>query len=475
MRAEAARRVRLRKIPAREQVEGEEPFGDFFARSLRRAPALFAVLVAFVLIRATGARAAAVLLLAAGFAILPLTLLRPELGLYALVVNDVNGFDTYYGFSRYIPVSLPFALDAAIAVAILARFGSGRLPRLGYAQNLLIAAYVLLVTLSVAVSPVPTPPAYWTNFQSGFLIRPILYLFVILLVRTPRQLHRFLLVFVAAHAVLMLGSLLDYLQKGGGLYRVSGTLGAINYLSYVCIATLPILIALFAYLRGALSRAAMGALALTTLFVTMQTLSRSGYYSLIATLGFMGWRLSRNPRMLAIAVAFAGLFYLLVPTGLSERLSEVAGVTENSRYYLSRVALRMALGHPLLGVGLHGYEIEFPKYDTESLFGGKHKAAHSVYFGIAASSGFPALLLYVATYAVTLLQTFRVERRYAGARDFRSLGYHLTLGVEGGLFGHLVFGFAGTYADSYYAYMLLALAVVLVRYHKEHPAPAVLV
>lgn len=475
MKEQAARRLPAAKNDHGPNQSAEtESFDSAFARALGRAPFLAAVALAFFLLRTGGFRAGPVLLIVSGIALLPFAFVRPELALYALTLNFVNEFDSYYELQSYFPLSLPILLDLALAAGILLRVAlPGRIPRLTYIQNVFLLAYVSLTIVSILSSPVEVPAGYWARFRTGFLIRPVFYLFIVLLVRSSGELHRFLLVFLSAHSLLMLSCLSDYVQKGGAMYRVTGTLSATNYLSYLCIATLPIVVSLYVRFRDRRSKSFMLALSLVTLFVSLQTLSRSGYYALLAILAFLTLRLARTPRTLLVALAFGAVFYTLIPTGLTERLSEVESLSTTSRYYLSRVGLRMVRDHPILGVGLHAYEHEFPKYDYEQIFQ-KKKSPHNLYIFVAAASGIPALFVYIGIYGTTLYQTWRIQRRYRRLGDFHSLGYGLTVGIQGGLVGHFVFGFAGSYADSYYAFLLLGLAVILVRYHQEHPAPAVL-
>jgi hypothetical protein len=459
----AARIVETAPITA-----AEESFDGFMARNSRRAPLLAGVGILFFLLRSLGLRAGAVILFVASAALVPMSLLRPEVGTYALVMNFVNEWDTYYKLQSYLPVSVPILFDVAITVGIFLHAGGReRLPRMSYAQNAFLLFYVVWVTFSVIASNVHYP-GLWANFRSGFLIRPILYLFLVTLMRTPRQLHRLLLALMLAQSVLMATAMSDYVQKGMTMYRVRGSLSAINYLSYICIVTLPLLVAIFVYLRHRTSKLLVLGLALVTLFVSLQTLSRSGYYALTVTLFFLAYRLSRNPRTLIVSLAFAGLFYLLVPAGLTQRLAEVQSLQRSDRYALSRVASRIAFANPVLGVGWQAYKANFLRYDYEHYFY-KAKEPHSLYLAIAASSGFPALGAYLAMYGLTALQLIWLERVYRAGRRFHDLGYHLAIGLQGALVGHFVFGLAGSYGDSYYAYLVLALSVIVVRYRPTHP------
>jgi len=447
-----------------------ESFDTFLARSVRRAPMLVAPAVAFFLIRATGARAGAVMLLVASIVALPLTMVRPELGLHVLILNFVNEWDTYYKLQSYVPISLPLLFDAAVALGIWMS-AARRTADVGLemVQIPLLFLYVALVTLSVVVSSVSVPNL-WLSFRTGFLIRPAIFLLVIFIVREPKTLHRVLLTLIVAHTFLMATGLSDIIQKGdAALYRVRGTVTAINYLSYLCIVTIAILIGLFVYLRDRLAKYVLGGLGILTIFVSMRTLSRSGYYSFPAPLLFLTARLTRSPRTLFAAAAFGVLFYVMTPEGLSQRLGQVQSFTTSDRYYLSQIALRIAVDHPLLGVGWHAYEKTFMAYDYDHRFY-KPKAPHSLFLAIAARSGFPALGVYLALFGITFAQLIRVENAYHRAGRSSDFGCYLAIALQAALVGHFVFGLAGSYGDSYYGFFVLALSFVLIRHHRRPQA-----
>ena len=444
-----------------------ESFEEMLTRNLGRAPLLIGIGLAFVAIRAVGARAGGVLLALASAVLVPVSFVRPDIGAYAMVVNFVNEFDSYYDLRQYTYLSVPILLDAGISVGIyLTVVAARRLPRLAYTQNVMLLVYVLLVCLSVLLSPVAWPNDLWASFRTNFLIRPVFFLFLIVLIRTPDRLQRLLLTWLIAHSLLMAFALSDFVQKDLVAYRVAATVKETNYLSYICMTTLPILLAVGSYFRSLLPRLAVLGLGVVTLFVSLHTLSRGGYIALALTVGFFTIRFSRNPQMMLSALVFLALFYLMMPAELSERLSEVHTLAETDRYKIGRVALRMALDNPLFGAGWFAFNTSFMRYDYEHEF--THPTTpHSIYLSIAASSGFPALFAYLVVYMLTFVQVERVVQKYRRARDVQSFGYFLALGVEGALIGHFAFGTTGAYGDSYYAFLLLALAVIVVRYHED--------
>jgi O-antigen ligase len=447
-----------------------ESFEEMLTRHLARAPLLIGVGLAFVAIRAIGARAGSVLLALASVVLVPVSFVRPDVGVYALVFNFVNELDSYYDLQSYTYFSVPILLDVAVSVGIYSTVISvRRLPRLSYTQNVLLLVYMALVCLSILFSSVAWPNSLWANFRTNFLIRPVFFFFLLVLIRTPQRLQRLVLTWLVAHSLLMAFALSDFLQKNVVVYRVAATVKETNYLSYICMTTLPILLAVGTYFRAQLPRIAVLGLGVVTLFVSLHTLSRGGYLALAMTVAFFSIRFSRNPQMMLSALLFLVLFYLLMPAELSERLAEVHSLAETDRYKIAQVGMRMVLDHPVFGVGWFAFGSSFMRYDYDHQF--THPSQpHSIYMSIAATSGIPALVVYLAMYLVTLAQVEGVVQKYRRARDLQSFGYFLALGVEGALIGHFAFGMTGSYSDSYYAYLLFALAVILIRYHEDPAA-----
>jgi O-antigen ligase len=458
-------------VPTATSVRGnDESFEEMLIRNLGRAPLLIGVGLAFVAIRAIGARAGAVLLALSSAVLVPISVVRPEIGAYALIFNNVNELDSYYDLRSYTYFSVPILLDVAISVGIYwTVVAPRRLPRLAYSQTMMLLVYVVLVCLSILFSPVAWPNDLFATFRTSFLIRPILFFFLIVLVRTPDRLQRLVLTWFIAHALLMTFALSDFLQKNLVAYRVAGTVKETNYLSYICMTTLPILLAVGTYFRSQVPRIGVLGLGVVTLFISLHTLSRGGYLALAVTGGFFVIRFSRNPQMMLSALLFLALFYLMMPAELSERFAEVQSLAETDRYKIGRVALRMALDNPFFGVGWFAFASSFMRYDYEHEFTHPQQP-HSIYLSIAGSTGFPALFAYLAVYFLTFVQVERVVQKYRRARDLQSFGYFLALGVEGALIGHFTFGMTGAYGDSNYAYLLLALAIILVRHHEDPKA-----
>ncbi|MGQ9902394.1 MAG: O-antigen ligase family protein [Fimbriimonadales bacterium] len=129
------------------------------------------------------------------------------------------------------------------------------------------------------------------------------------------------------------------------------------------------------------------------------TASRLGMLAFLGAaalfLGLTGaWGLLRRDfviRLAVVGVLLTGVFWLSTPA--TQRLTPQAA-TQDVHSGAFRVetwkgALRMALAHPLLGVGTGAFEWQYPRYASV----GYTRAAHNTYLELAAEAGLPALLL----------------------------------------------------------------------------------
>jgi probable O-glycosylation ligase (exosortase A-associated) len=159
------------------------------------------------------------------------------------------------------------------------------------------------------------------------------------------------------------------------------------------------------------------ALPLTVITVAL-TRSRGGFLSVSTAIGLLLWR-SRNRLngiLVGVMVAFVGL--LLMPEDFKTRLMTILEPTKEgsaaSRLRAWGIATRMALDHPIFGVGMYKFKDHFRQYSIEPV--GDVIVAHSSYFQIWAECGTPALLLYFSLILSTFWTCWRVraeaQRRY---------------------------------------------------------------
>jgi probable O-glycosylation ligase (exosortase A-associated) len=144
------------------------------------------------------------------------------------------------------------------------------------------------------------------------------------------------------------------------------------------------------------------------------TRSRGGFLSVSAAIGALVWR-SRS-RLLGIAVAcvVALAALLAAPAEYKERLLTILEPSKegsaSSRLRAWGIATRMALDHPVLGVGMYKFRQHFPQYSLRAVGRDEIIVAHSSYFQIWAECGTPALLLYFSLIFGSFMTCWRVRR-----------------------------------------------------------------
>jgi O-antigen ligase len=152
---------------------------------------------------------------------------------------------------------------------------------------------------------------------------------------------------------------------------------------------------------------------------TFLTQSRGGLIAL-AVVGVAALLLARRrpAARCALLVAF-GAFITLAPAGLWQRFENIriSGSPLNgdetaarARLELIVAGLGMVDSHPLLGVGLDGFKAAAPGYDPRLRDSGTQYIAHNTYLQVAAETGLPGLLLYIALMAVDFGNCRAAER-----------------------------------------------------------------
>jgi O-antigen ligase len=198
--------------------------------------------------------------------------------------------------------------------------------------------------------------------------------------------------------------------------------------------------------EGRLLWRTVGALTAVSLAgATFLTQSRGGLIAL-AVVGLAALlRARRRPAArCALLVAFGGLL-ALAPAGLWQRFESIklSGSPLNgdetaaqARLELIVAGLSMVESHPLLGVGLDGFKAAAPSYDPRLRESGTQYIAHNTYLQVAAETGLPGLLLFVALMAAGFGNCRAAERC---ARDRALAGF--TAAIRLALLAYVVAGF----------------------------------
>lgn len=145
-------------------------------------------------------------------------------------------------------------------------------------------------------------------------------------------------------------------------------------------------------------RATKAAVCLSLVTIAL-THSRGAYLAVMITALWMAWRSGHIVRAAAGLAAAAGLFVLLVPESVVERLASIGDTQDssrNARLAAWSTAMRMIGDNPLFGVGLRNFQPRYAEYSTVPLQPTSTTyVAHNSYLQIWAESGSFAFVAYL--------------------------------------------------------------------------------
>ena len=170
-----------------------------------------------------------------------------------------------------------------------------------------------------------------------------------------------------------------------------------------------------------LMRLILAFMGLSSVIVIYETIAKQGYFAFIAGIGlvlilwlFITKRKALGVAATGIGIAGGGLIALgLINSGPLASYLYKGSLEARGIYW--RAAMRMLLEHPLFGVGMDAYPDWFRRArDADYIaknFYSYSNTAHNVYLDIAASGGFPLVIIYCALVALVIISIVRVVKR----------------------------------------------------------------
>ena len=272
--------------------------------------------------------------------------------------------------------------------------------------------------------------------------------------------------------------------------RVAGPIGEPNSFAQMMVVVVPLALERLVNERRRVVRLAAAGAAVACGTTTILTFSRGALLSLVVVLGLFVVR--HPPRIRHVVITGALLLALvpLLPSAYTARATSVMEVLPGSgrpsgdeviqaRSTLMTIAVDMVRDHPLLGVGLGNYVVNFPEYNRRhGLPPYLGMAPHNLYLEIAAETGLVGLGLW----SLIVLSAFRglttAKRRSddAEGEDLKGLAEGLGLALVGFLVNSLFLH--GSYPMAFWLLVALSLAAGQVRsgspaaQDATEPAPA---
>ncbi len=224
------------------------------------------------------------------------------------------------------------------------------------------------------------------------------------------------------------------------MWRPGGATGDANYFALDACLIIPVAFLLIWRSRVRWERIfALGCLVITILATTVGA-SRGGFIAIAVA---AVWLILHSPRRLRNFVVLIILItppLLLLPMSPMQRLmhpkaSDVTGQVD--RYASWKAGLRMIERHPVMGIGLGEFKPQMLKYADPGV--GFSSIAHNTYIEVAAETGLPNFIVFLAMLFFTYRTLSRVRRRASDSGP--PLVYLAATGIQAGFVGFLVGAF----------------------------------
>ncbi len=273
----------------------------------------------------------------------------------------------------------------------------------------LLLVFLGLLALSVVVSD---------SSLAAFDMFRALFEYILLFIALARQAHslpRLKALFLTIVAVNIVVALLtpSLLTSQERQYIASGNfLGDAN--DFALSVNVAITLCLFLVFESTARRQIVNiSLLLFLIFIVVVTQSRGGTVALMAV-GFYYWiKGSNRLRTLGLAVAAGLIVAILAPPTYWQRMNDIVNTREGSaagRLEAWSGGLRMALDHPLFGVGAGRFAFAYgSEYRTSPTT--PYQTAHSIYFLNLGELGFPGLFILIAIISANFVANAQLGRQ----------------------------------------------------------------
>ncbi|MFO7653431.1 MAG: O-antigen ligase family protein [Candidatus Krumholzibacteriia bacterium] len=418
---------------------------------------------------------------------------EPNFVIYGMFLVFVLARYMQWGYRREIFAVTRFELLlGVILLCACVLIAATRPVQLRDGARLIYAILALYVVLAIQVPFAYDPPAAERGFTEGVVKHSFLTVFMLILIRSPRQYKLFVLTWLLACFYVYQESTRGLI--GGGLYwqnqgimRLHGAVPIYhhpNSLGAFAVDALPFVFYLFIPARKLLVRAWFVAILVLGAVCVVYSGSRSAYLALVGFVLFVWGMSKQKTKALLIGLLVLPVLVVLVPDQYVGRFESIGGDSTTGRSREARLALmedawQLFLQNPL-GTGLEA----FPKlrYDT---YGANAQYTHNLYLEILVATGIQGLIVFsififalvdalkrAKTRTEALIRTVRrsAARLPSGQHEFAGtllndllLARGMVLGCLGFLVMHLLMGMFGHDLLYVYWWFLAGNAFVLLR------------
>jgi O-antigen ligase len=356
-----------------------------------------------------------------------------------------------------------------VAVAMLAIFIptqlalEGNLTARPREVNLLLLLFVIGV---ISIPQATSPGEAWKTLNEVLLKTTIVFIVMVNAMRTERRLTGFILLSLAAGVFMSVAAITGYAAGRFGERATVATqsmFGDPNSFALYLVTMIPLAIVLLFRTPNIVKKALYASGALIMIAGVFATLSRGGFLGLVAIGAVLVWKLGRRNRLAGAALLVTAVVatMLFAPGGYGARVASIfdpsldpVGSATARQDTLTR-SIWVALGSPLLGVGLGNY----------SIVGIRGAVNHNAFAQVATEMGLVALVIYILFMIMSLKRLRQIERETSKERH-HSRFYYLSVGLQASVVGYMVSSFFLSVAYEWYVYSLVACAVCLRRIYQ---------
>ncbi|MBI1879543.1 MAG: O-antigen ligase family protein [Chloroflexi bacterium] len=373
---------------------------------------------------------------------------RPELGAFILVVSVYNNMLSVVIDQGFPGINKP--LIALVFLGVMAHLlVSLKFPRFRHIEWLLLAyGGVWLISIFVAQDQEAATKMVTDEFLKDFVI--MLCIIYTLESKPTGWKWAVWLVVLSAAVLAALGTYqvlsdntdqtffgfskfleAQIVQNAADGNRLIGPLSDPNYYGQILVAALPL--ALYRILdekKLALKLVATLS-ALLLVFAVLNTYSRGAFLGMMVVLGLIAIERRVNLWLILLFISATLVMRPFLPAGFSERLETLSLFTNDNASVRSEVSfkgrssemqagLQMFADHPILGVGIANYAVNYQDY--ASRIGLEHRTedrqAHSLYLEIAAETGLLGIVTFSALFVSWMVGLHQARRKLKILSDY---------------------------------------------------------
>jgi putative inorganic carbon (hco3(-)) transporter len=403
------------------------------------------------------------------FAIIPVCLVRPWLGIIAWYwLGIMNPHRNTWDFAY----TMPFAILIGGATLFGLLFARDR--KLIPWNRELVLMVILMVYFTFTTLFAWAPTEAWVQWQKVFKI--ILMTIVATMLIYGRDRIRTIMWTIVISIGFYGVKGFFFVLRSGGAERVQGPDGSFlegnTFIGLAFTMVVPLMIMMARAEHKVWFKRFLYGMAILTIISTIFTYSRGAFLGLGVILVLMFLNAQKKVLAACILIPAALLAPVVLPESVFQRADKIENYqsdgSANQRLQSWTVAFNLALDRPVTGAG---FEFEYSPDEARWLSYGSEKytwalqhssAAHSIYFQVLGQHGFIAFLLYLALLFGTLISLSRTKR-WALSNPSTTWVAGYASGLQLGLMGYMM---SGAFLSSAYfdlAWLYFALSAILAR------------